>query len=171
MPDLLTGLRTHRDLAAQIPSTLIRALWIDIDGLIWVNDQFGHDMGDQALVGVVSALKTTLDPVGASLFRVGGDEFLALLGDFDSTAALSLAQSSVTAVDSLAIPCRRSGRDSPHHLHINVAVLTVYPELLSRSIHQYGLGEPIRACAEDAIYQEKLRRNASAGIVVVVSLE
>ena len=50
----------------------------DIDNFKALNDRFGHQEGDRALVAVVQALDGALRR-GDLLFRLGGDEFAALL--------------------------------------------------------------------------------------------
>ncbi|MCH1981636.1 diguanylate cyclase [Ruminococcus sp. OA3] len=53
---------------------------MDIDNFKSVNDTYGHDIGDQILREVGSLLHQSFreyDPVG----RIGGDEFIAFLGD------------------------------------------------------------------------------------------
>ncbi len=51
---------------------------VDLDGLKKINDTFGHQEGDRALVAVADVLRTTFrrsDILG----RFGGDEFIALV--------------------------------------------------------------------------------------------
>jgi diguanylate cyclase (GGDEF)-like protein len=165
----LTGLPTHRDLSQCLPVAETWALWIDIDGLIWINDQFGFERGHQAVASIAGALRALLEPIGASLFRVAGDEFLALLHNVDQTTAVTLADGAVRAIDSLEIPYRRSDRPSSNHLQINIAVLRVGPESLRQSIGEHSLGDPIHELAANAVYAGKLRRNGLAGIVVTLA--
>jgi diguanylate cyclase (GGDEF)-like protein len=51
------------------------AAMIDVDGLKRLNDSFGHEFGDSALVGVAAAIQQ-LACEDDRLFRWGGDEFL-----------------------------------------------------------------------------------------------
>lgn len=53
-------------------------LYIDLDGFKEVNDQYGHDVGDQVLIEMSVRMKNTLR-VGDTLARLGGDEFVAIL--------------------------------------------------------------------------------------------
>ncbi len=85
--DSLTGLRNHRafeqDLAAAIaeagrtnaPLCLVS---VDVKGLKRVNDSKGHQVGDRLLRQVADALSRSAEPPHAA-YRVGGDEFAALL--------------------------------------------------------------------------------------------
>jgi diguanylate cyclase (GGDEF)-like protein len=168
MPEPLTGLPTHRDLLVDLPRAGTLALWVDIDGLIWLNDQFGFVSGNSAIVSVAGAIQLALKPYDAQLFRVAGDEFLTLLPGADQESAISMAERVMAAVGALAIPYRRLDKPVLKTLHVNVAVLTVDPDILTRSVGVHGLGDPIHALAADAIYQEKLRGDLPAGIVVAV---
>ncbi len=52
-------------------------LFIDLDRLKYINDNFGHDMGDLAIRAVSDAIASTLEE-GAIPVRLGGDEFLVI---------------------------------------------------------------------------------------------
>ena len=59
---------------------------IDLNGLKELNDRQGHEMGDQAILQLVSALREAF--ADARLYRIGGDEFIAVLdGPRDDIAA------------------------------------------------------------------------------------
>ena len=60
--------------------------FVDVDGLKEVNDRDGHAAGDALLFDVAATIRSTLrsyDPI----VRVGGDEFVCALSDFDLDAA------------------------------------------------------------------------------------
>ena len=59
----------------EFPVTIISA---DCDGLKDINDKFGHTAGDQYINYARDALKRGL-PKRSTLFRMGGDEFLAIV--------------------------------------------------------------------------------------------
>ena len=50
---------------------------LDIDGLKYINDHFGHESGDQA-IRVMSRLLCVDVPMGALCARTGGDEFVVI---------------------------------------------------------------------------------------------
>jgi diguanylate cyclase (GGDEF)-like protein len=66
-------------------------LMLDIDCFKSVNDRFGHDAGDQVIVGLAAACREgrrVSDVVG----RVGGEEFAILLPETAADAALGVAE-------------------------------------------------------------------------------
>jgi diguanylate cyclase (GGDEF)-like protein len=92
--DPLTGLghhaTFHEALAAshRRPSTAV--VLCDIDGFKRLNDTYGHGHGDRVLCGIADAMSGALRR-GDRLFRIGGDEFAALLAVDSKTEALGAA--------------------------------------------------------------------------------
>lgn len=85
--DGLTGLYSRRGfftLARQQIKTAERAnrplalVYLDLDNLKWINDNLGHDIGDQALIAFAHILKQTFRQSDI-ISRLGGDEFAVLL--------------------------------------------------------------------------------------------
>lgn len=80
--DPLTGLghhaTFHKALSASHRRPNTAVLLCDVDGFKALNDTYGHQHGDHVLRGVATALTGALRR-GDRLFRVGGDEFAALL--------------------------------------------------------------------------------------------
>ena len=64
---------------------------IDVDHFKKVNDQYGHAIGDQALIAIT---KTVQDGIRECdlLFRIGGEEFVLLLQDCDEASAFFLIE-------------------------------------------------------------------------------
>ena len=52
-------------------------MYMDLDGFKAVNDQFGHEVGDQVLVEVAQRISGALRN-GDTLARLAGDEFVAV---------------------------------------------------------------------------------------------
>jgi len=59
---------------------------LDLDGFKAVNDTYGHDAGDQILIGFADRLQKILGDNEGTIARFGGDEFVVILKDpaFDS---------------------------------------------------------------------------------------
>ncbi len=64
--------------AARESGSDFATLYIDLDNFKKINDNYGHDYGDEALKLVVKTIQEMLPP-DAILARVGGDEFVVLL--------------------------------------------------------------------------------------------
>jgi diguanylate cyclase (GGDEF)-like protein len=100
--DELTGLgnryglerRLERALAAA-PGTGITVYFIDIDNFKEVNDSLDHAAGDTLLRVLAERLTGVL---GNEVYRVGGDEFVAVREDLDLNAAEALAAGVVAAL-------------------------------------------------------------------------
>jgi diguanylate cyclase (GGDEF)-like protein len=89
--DPLTGLghhaTFHEALAASHRRPTTAILLCDLDDFKRLNDSFGHQHGDGVLRGVAAALSRAIRR-GDRLFRIGGDEFAALVVVSDETEAL-----------------------------------------------------------------------------------
>ncbi len=94
--DPLTGLLNRAEfeeaLAARIQSAPDRVtlLYCDLDGFKSVNDDHGHDVGDELLVEIARILERKTRP-GDLVGRLGGDEFAIAVDGPDSTDAQGLA--------------------------------------------------------------------------------
>nr|CEK27517.1 sensory box histidine kinase/response regulator [Yersinia ruckeri] len=84
--DILTGLTNRRAFLHQLSETLsncgpqqqMALLFIDLDGFKTVNDNFGHDFGDQILKTFAKLLSDCSDSHN-SVSRLAGDEFTVIL--------------------------------------------------------------------------------------------
>jgi diguanylate cyclase (GGDEF)-like protein/PAS domain S-box-containing protein len=63
--------------------SLLAICFLDLDGFKPVNDQFGHDAGDQVLIEVAERIKNCVREED-SVSRHGGDEFALLMGNLHS---------------------------------------------------------------------------------------
>jgi len=70
----------------------ISVLMIDIDFFKKINDSYGHDFGDAALVRVASILREMADTEGFVAGRQGGEEFVALLPGRGAPEAHAIAE-------------------------------------------------------------------------------
>ncbi len=97
--DPLTGLRHsgpfNTRLARSEPGRTA-LLAIDIDEFKLINDTLGHAEGDRVLVQVAQALQKALRQ-GDELFRIGGDEFVAVIEVPSLETAIALAERLVEA--------------------------------------------------------------------------
>ena len=66
-------------------------LLVDIDHFKKINDEYGHDIGDQALSSVVNSIKDCIRNTD-NIFRWGGEEFLVIVETTDSESAYTVAE-------------------------------------------------------------------------------
>jgi diguanylate cyclase (GGDEF)-like protein len=115
--DPLTGLGHHASFHealadARAAGSAVAVLLADIDGFKAINDTKGHQTGDRVLREIASALSAGLRR-GDALFRVGGDEFAALISVAGAEEAMeagrrlraaAAATGTVTVSIGIAIP-------------------------------------------------------------------
>ena len=108
--DPLTGLGNRRALDERLEVAVDRggALAIafgDLDGLKRINDTHGHEAGDAAIRQAADALAAAAQGVlGASVYRVGGDEFCVVLEDGGAEAAGAIAAAAGAALGACEPP-------------------------------------------------------------------
>jgi diguanylate cyclase (GGDEF)-like protein len=99
--DALTGLKNRRKFDAEIDSEWRRAarsrlplalLMIDADHFKSYNDTFGHQAGDQVLIGVAICISDSVRRAGDCAARYGGEEFAVLLPGLSAMQALGVAE-------------------------------------------------------------------------------
>lgn len=84
--DELTGLLNRRAMVALLEeqrnaSSPVAIAVIDLDGFKDINDKHGHQAGDHVLCGIAKRLRTGVRGEDR-VFRMGGDEFVAVLDGF-----------------------------------------------------------------------------------------
>jgi diguanylate cyclase (GGDEF)-like protein len=98
--DDLTGLANRRALDEEIVTALAVAqrsrrpfavVMADVDRFKFINDTFGHAVGDATLTAFSLRLATALRSQDR-VFRYGGEEFCLLLPDTDAQGAVALAE-------------------------------------------------------------------------------
>ncbi|WP_308585109.1 diguanylate cyclase [uncultured Desulfovibrio sp.] len=96
--DELTGLFNRHYFFRQIPVALplgAGLAYVDLDNFKYVNDKFGHDTGDKALMLTAQLLRKHLR--GAVIARLGGDEFAAYLPEGCTEESLRTCASDLLA--------------------------------------------------------------------------
>ena len=148
--DVLTGLLNRRSMHELLELERCRCLRgtrtmalaiLDIDHFKRINDTYGHCAGDRALQTFAQTVRQTVRS-GDVLARWGGEEFVLLLNDLDSTAAQRLLERIGMAVAQVVVP------DTPATLRLTVSA--------GLTIHRPG--EPMEATlerADRALYRAK----------------
>jgi diguanylate cyclase (GGDEF)-like protein/PAS domain S-box-containing protein len=97
-------------------------LFADLDGLKWINDNMGHNEGDQALVDVANILKKTFRE-SDFVARIGGDEFVVLAIETEEVNAKVL---SVRLEENLK--AHNAKRNRGYNLSISTGISRCSPE-------------------------------------------
>ena len=87
---LLTYLQ-HKVSWDSLKSRSVSLLMMDLDYFKEVNDTYGHDVGDKALIWVAGLVKKLSGDKGLAI-RYGGDEFMILLPGADKESALKVGE-------------------------------------------------------------------------------
>jgi diguanylate cyclase (GGDEF)-like protein len=147
--DALTGLANHRAVQDTLNRMVAQAgrtkaqlacILFDLDHFKQVNDVYGHAKGDEVLASVGAAVAATAresDFVG----RYGGEEFVALLPDTDTTGARVLAEKLRIALADLTIP------DLDHGISASFGIAVVPGNAAT--------GEHLLRAADRALYAAK----------------
>ena len=108
--DPLTGLLNKAALTEKIMQSLQRddthcALFmVDMDNFKSINDTYGHQTGDTALMRTGEALRAAFQGHRAFVGRVGGDEFMALLFDIRDEEELEAVRGRLRACLQIPVP-------------------------------------------------------------------
>jgi len=81
----------------QRPQTTTAVLYVDLDRFKTINDTYGHDVGDEVLIGAVRHLRTVLRP-SDTIGRTGGDEFVILCEDITIRDSIQIAERIIAAI-------------------------------------------------------------------------
>lgn len=153
--DNLTGLPNRTLLFDRLTQSMLLAkrhksccalLYIDLDGFKDVNDNLGHDAGDELLTSVGQRMKSccrTSDTVS----RLGGDEFAIILNEVSCVDGVQIFAEKI--LSSLALPFSLKSGDTKIGASIGVAV---YPT-------HGSTWEELLKNADQAMYLSKSKGN------------
>jgi diguanylate cyclase (GGDEF)-like protein len=115
----------------------------DIDNFKQVNDQFGHQVGDQVLRRVAGSIVASVRPQDI-VCRWGGEEFLIIVHDVDENSCIAIGERICEGMRSLPIHTR--GGSVPASISIGIAM---------RNRGDCVAPEQLVALADAALYQSK----------------
>jgi diguanylate cyclase (GGDEF)-like protein len=113
--------------------------FIDIDGFKQVNDLFGHDVGDLLLKEIATRIKTVLNgyayqlthvsdhqdcnkPLIDAIYRLGGDEFTAIIAEQDKEKVRQIATQLLECI-------KKEYFIADHEIQISCSIgISIYPE-------------------------------------------
>jgi diguanylate cyclase (GGDEF)-like protein len=179
LTDLLTGVRNRRFFANTIEADVQQVLrsfvsnpsadprnrdlvfyLIDVDHFKKVNDEFGHQVGDQVLVEIARRICLAAR-LSDAVIRWGGEEFLLLSRYTDRKEAHTLANRVLDSVGSKPYPVDAGKPDLPLTCSIGWAVFPwteTDPKLVAH--------EQVLVLADYALYQAKgSGRNRAVGLL------
>ncbi|MBA1147109.1 diguanylate cyclase [Ectothiorhodospiraceae bacterium WFHF3C12] len=111
--DELTGLYNRRHFESVFPGEIKRAhrerrhfglLMLDVDFFKAYNDHYGHPAGDDVLKQIAEVMRRCMRRTGDLVFRLGGEEFGALLMVESPEDAEAIAEAIREDVEGLALP-------------------------------------------------------------------
>jgi diguanylate cyclase (GGDEF)-like protein len=150
--DPLTRVSNRRRLESDLKSEVARSLryghplslvMVDIDHFKAVNDDFGHQTGDEVLKQVAAALTADRRETD-SVYRFGGEEFAVLLRETDEVGAAEVAERLRNGIPRLVAQANVS-----REVTASLGVATVGGRIVSP--------EQLVAASDKALYQAKKR--------------
>jgi len=157
LKDELTGLLNRRGLLKQAAPYFdfarrqnenLLLLFIDLDGMKKINDDFGHNEGDNALINTAAILNRSFRSSDI-IARLGGDEFTVLVTDLnaDKEEAITRLNENLKAYN--------ASETRGHKLAFSIGVATLEPERMT-------CFEELLEQADQAMYQEKRMKRRRA---------
>jgi diguanylate cyclase (GGDEF)-like protein len=151
--DDLTGVANRRSFRETLHRELARhkrnrsglaLLLLDVDNLKTINDEYGHEAGDAAIVATAGACREVLR-TSDLLARLGGDEFAILLPETDVLGGQAAASRVRAAVQSRAV------HGTPLRVSIGIAAAEGVED-----------GTTLIAHADASLYRDKRARKAGS---------
>ncbi|HEU5459314.1 MAG TPA: diguanylate cyclase, partial [Pyrinomonadaceae bacterium] len=150
LKDDLTGLFNRRGLLKQAAPYFdfarrqqekLLLLFIDLDGMKRINDEFGHNEGDNALISTATILNRSFRSSDI-IARLGGDEFTVVVTDLTASKddAISRLNENLKAYNATVAP--------GHELAFSIGVATLEPERMA-------CFEDLLVQADQAMYEQK----------------
>ncbi len=160
LTDTLTGLCNRRGFVTIAEERLklarrtgqsVALIFVDLNGMKRINDELGHEVGDQALVATALILKATFrasDVIG----RLGGDEFVVLAMAAHASAASRIRKRLMQALSRY--------NESEEGVQVSFSIGFAYYNPLVASETTIEL---LMTQADEAMYVEKREHHASRG--------
>src|SRR5436190_19764669 len=157
LKDDLTGLLNRRGLLKQAAPYFdfarrqrekLLLLFIDLDGMKKINDEFGHNEGDNALISTAAILNRSFRSSDI-IARLGGDEFTVLVTD------LSVSKEEAISRLNDNLKAYNASETRGHKLAFSIGVATLEPERMT-------CFEELLEQADQAMYEQKRMKRRRA---------
>ncbi|WP_344798811.1 diguanylate cyclase [Litoribacillus peritrichatus] len=151
--DSLTGLYNRRHLDTKAEEEYKRAqrernplavLLIDLDHFKQINDQYGHQFGDECLIAAAKVLGDNVQRTSDTVARYGGEEFVAILPGASKEKARYLAE--MIRLSIMSLNMSYEGKKVP--LSVSIGIVSTVPK-------EAGRYEELIKAADEALYQAK----------------
>jgi len=129
--DALTGVANRAMLAEQVEHELavaqrrrarLAVVFIDLDYFKHINDNYGHEAGDQVLKELAGRLTRSVRAIDI-VARMGGDEFVVVLSEVSDTRDV------VALTDKLRLECARPLHVNGHEVRMAVSMgVSLFPD-------------------------------------------
>jgi len=116
-------------------NTFVAFIMIDIDNFKKYNDNYGHDKGDDALIAVAKVLKNTLNSKNDFVFRLGGEEFGALVFDTNEAKLKNILETLRVNVLNLKIEHKYNENHGIVTISIGAILIKPYESRTPRDIY------------------------------------
>src|ERR1051325_5155407 len=157
LKDDLTGLFNRRgllkqaapyfDFARRQKETLL-LLFIDLDGMKRINDELGHNEGDNALINTAAILNRSFRSSDI-IARLGGDEFTVLVTDLNTNK-----EDAITRLNE-NLKAYNASEERSHKLSLSIGCATLDPERMT-------CFEELLEQADQAMYEQKRMKRQRA---------
>ena len=157
LKDDLTGLFNRRGLLKQAAPYFdfarrqkenLLLLFIDLDGMKRINDEFGHNEGDNALINTAAILNRSFRSSDI-IARLGGDEFTVLVTDLNASK-----EDAITRLNE-NLKAYNARETRGHKLSFSIGVATLEPERMT-------CFEELLEQADQAMYEQKRMKRRRA---------
>lgn len=146
---------THRGKRSNQPFAVLS---IDLDGFKPINDQYGHDAGDEVLITISKRLLGAVRK-GDTVARMGGDEFIVLIDDPQANDENHLLTYASRMRDKLSQPIQILGGQA---VYVGASIgIAAYPS------HAAEMHDLIRE-ADQAMYRAKREKNSGVEIAQAI---
>ena len=157
LKDDLTGLFNRRGLLKQAApyfdfarrqKEALLLLFIDLDGMKRINDEFGHNEGDTALINTAEILNRSFRSSDI-IARLGGDEFTVLVTDLNASK-----EDAITRLNE-NLKAYNASETRGHKLAFSIGVASLEPERMT-------CFEELLEQADQAMYEQKRMKRRRA---------
>ncbi len=141
-----TSLEQYKHMARDTSQFVFSIIAIDVNGLKYVNDTYGHEAGDQLIKQVADILLTSTRKTDI-ISRSGGDEYIVLCPNTDHKRTLPIVDRIRELEQETNISCtsKQTGKTEiiPVRMSLGVADSREFPpeEVLSEADHRESLNK------------------------------